>query len=369
MKKSLLKIFLLIAVIAVSGWFWHQGKASFPGLKQVVSAVTGQTGPKGPPPKRSGGPMPVGAVPVEVKDLAVTIDAIGTLSAGESAEIRAEAAGAITAINFSEGRPVKKGDSLLQIDDALIRAGLLKAEATYNVRRTSFGRSNKLKSSGYVSSQEWEQSEGSLQEAQADINSARIRLDKTSVRAPFDGLAGLRDFSVGDYVQVGQLLTTLDAVDPVKITFSVPEKNYGDLKPGQQISFAVDAWPGRRFTGDIYAVSPRIDPDTRNFDVRASIPNAEGLLRPGMFARVNIVTTVHKGALLVPEQAIIPKGNDSFVFVVREGKAVLQKVVTGLRQTGTVEITEGLLANEPVVITGLMTLRGGTEVMVMGQKP
>ncbi|MCK5659581.1 MAG: efflux RND transporter periplasmic adaptor subunit, partial [Alphaproteobacteria bacterium] len=329
MKNSPLKIFLLIAVIAVSVWFWHQGKVSFSSLKQVASVITGQSDSKELPQKGHGGPMPVGATPVEVKDLAVVIDAIGNLSAGESAEIRAEIAGVIKSINFLEGRFVKKGDSLVDIDDELILAELMKAEATYKVRQALFERNNKLKLSGYISKQEWEQSRGNLQETLADVESARIRLGKTKVRVPFDGLAGLRDFSVGDYVQVGQLLTTLDAVDPVKITFSVPEKNYGSLMPEQKVSFSVDAWPEEIFTGEIYAVSPRINRNTRNFDIRATISNVDGRLSPGMFAKVNIVIDVHKGALLVPEQAIIPRGNDNFVFVVREGKAVLQKIRTG----------------------------------------
>ena len=362
MKKSFLKFFLLIAVVVVSGWFWHQYSSS---LKQIGSVVMGlDDSKKSPPSKRAGGVMPVGVVSVEVKDLTVTIDAIGTLSAGESAEIRAEVAGIVKSINFLEGRPVKKGDTLIEIDDDLIRAELMKAEATYNVRKTSFERNDKLKSSGYVSEQNWEQSQSSLQEALANVEFVRIRLGKTKVRAPFDGFAGLRHFSVGDYVQVGQSLTTLDAVDPVKITFSVPEKNYSDLKSGQQVSFVVDAWPEERFTGEIYAVSPRVDRNTRNFDVKAVIPNADGKLRPGMFAKVNIVIDVHKGALLVPEQAIIPKGSDNFVFVVREGRAVLQKVKTGLRRTGTVEVINGLAADDSIVITGLMKLRDGAKVMV-----
>ena len=365
MKNSPLKIFLLIAVIAVSVWFWHQGKVSFSSLKQVASVITGQSDSKELPQKGHGGPMPVGATPVEVKDLAVVIDAIGNLSAGESAEIRAEIAGVIKSINFLEGRFVKKGDSLVDIDDELILAELMKAEATYKVRQALFERNNKLKLSGYISKQEWEQSRGNLQETLADVESARIRLGKTKVRVPFDGLAGLRDFSVGDYVQVGQLLTTLDAVDPVKITFSVPEKNYGSLMPEQKVSFSVDAWPEEIFTGEIYAVSPRINRNTRNFDIRATISNVDGRLSPGMFAKVNIVIDVHKGALLVPEQAIIPRGNDNFVFVVREGKAVLQKIRTGLRQTGMVEVTDGLAANEPIVMTGLMMLRDGMKVMVL----
>jgi len=352
MKTGFLKtFFLLVAVVlAASGWFWHQGRT---------------TAGAAPPPHRFGGPLSVETALVATQDIAVTLGAVGTLSSGESAEIRAEIAGAIKVINFSEGRPVKKGESLVEIDDSLIRAELLKAEANYNMRKMTFARSDKLKTSGFVSSQDWEQSGASLQEALADIESARIRLEKTKVPAPFDGLAGLRSFSVGDYVQVGQILTTLDAVNPVKIVFSIPEKNYADIRIAQEISFSVDSWPGESFSGDVYAISPRISQDTRNFDVKASVPNVDGRLRPGMFALINIVTAVHKGALLVPEQALVPKGNDSYVFVVRGGKAVFQKVGTGLRQSGSVEITGGLAANEPVVVAGVMRLHDGASVKVL----
>jgi membrane fusion protein (multidrug efflux system) len=204
-----------------------------------------------------------------------------------------------------------------------------------------------------------------MQEAQADIESARIRLEKAKAPVPFDGVAGLRSFSIGDYVQVGQALTTIDVIDPVKITFSIPEKNYGDLKVSQKISFSVDAWPGEKFSGEIYAISPRVDRNTHNFDVKAVIGNADARLRPGMFARINITTSVHRGALVIPEQAIIPHGDDSFVFVVREGRAVLQKVGLGWRQPGSVEITSGLAANEAVVVAGIMKLQDGAAVKVL----
>lgn len=355
MKNNLLKIFICLVIVMGLGWAGYQ----------KFNAGT-KTAPNAADAKGQGGPVPVGVAVVGTKDLAIMIDTVGTLSASESAEIRAEMAGAVKSVNFSEGGSVKKGDSLVEIDDSLIRAELMKSEATYSVRKTTFDRSDKLKSSGYVSNQDWEQTKSSLQESKADIESARIRLDKTKVRAPFNGTAGLRNFSVGDYIQVGQVLTTVDATDPIKITFSVPEKNYSDLKVSQQISFSVDAWPQEKFIGEIYAVSPRVDQDTRNFDVKATIPNKEGKLRPGMFARISILVAEHKGAMIIPEQAVIPKGTDSFVYVVRDGKAVLQKIDVGTRQPGTIEVLSGLSPQEQVVITGLMTLRDGTDVKVAG---
>lgn len=354
MNKIFPKAFFLGAILLAGALVWHKGI-----LPQKSFA----------PPMGFGGPMFVEAATVEPKDIAVTVEAVGTLSASESAEIRAEIAGVVKAVNFSEGRPVKKGESMVAIDDSLIHTELMKAEAVYNVRKAIFSRSDKLKTSGYMSSQDWEQNNASLQEAQADIDSARIRLEKSKVPAPFDGVAGLRSFSVGDYVQVGQVLTTLDAVDPEKISFSVPEKNYGDIKLSQKIFFSVDAWPGEVFTGEVYAISPRVDQNTRNIDVKATAANAGGRLRPGMYARIKVISGVRKGALVIPEQAIIPKGDDSFVFAVRDGKAVFQKVSVGLRQTGTVEITAGLSQGEKVAIAGIMMLHDGTPVQIAPAAP
>ena len=347
MNKKLSKTLFLLLVALASG-----------GVRPSFAA--------GPP---SFGPMTVQGAAVRAEDLPVTLDAVGTLAASESAEVRAEIAGTIVAAPFKEGQPVQKGDSLAAIDDSLVQAELKKAQATYNVRKTTFSRSDKLKASGYLSSQDWEQNKSSLQEAEADIESARIRIEKAKVRAPFDGIAGLRNFSYGDYVQVGQLLTTVDAIDPIKITFSVAEKSYGDIREGQHISFSVDAWPGDLFDGEIYAISPRINEGTRSFDVKAVIPNKAARLRPGMFARIKIVTALHRGAFIVPEQAIVPMGNDSFVFAVRDGKAALQKVGTGLRAAGAVEITSGLSATDTVVTAGTMKIQDGMPVKVEGPGP
>jgi membrane fusion protein (multidrug efflux system) len=362
MFGKFLKIFFLAAAIAAAGLLWQRGGA-------LKGFFFGGGAPSEVQGKGAMGPMPVDAVEVEARDLVVTVDAVGTLAANESADIRAEIAGVVKAVNFSEGQPVKKGESLVNIDDSLIRTELMKAEATYNVRKETFARSDKLKTSGYVSKQDWEQSNASLQEARADIDSARIRLEKAKVPAPFDGVAGLRSFSAGDYVQVGQVLTTLDAADPVKISFSVPEKNAGDVQVGQKISFSVDAWSKKSFAGEVYAISPRVDQSTRNIDIKATAPNPDGALRTGMFARVNIVSSVRAAALIVPEQAVIPKGDDSFVFVVRDGKAILQKVSVGLRQTGIVEITSGLAAGEQVVAAGIMKLQDGMPVSTGAPAP
>jgi membrane fusion protein (multidrug efflux system) len=367
MQNGLLKILFLFLIAVLAGWSIHryvltQGEALNPPQK-----VEKKDGKKAVPDAMTVMASAVRASPAETRDIPVTLSAVGTLEAEESAGVSAEVAGSVSAIYFNEGAPVKKGDPLVQIDDSLIRAELMKAEAAHDVKKKTFSRSSGLKATGYISNQDWDQNKSELREAEANIEMARIRIEKARTKSPFDGVAGLRSVSVGDYVQAGQLLATVDMVDPVKITFSVPEKVYADIRSGQKITFSVDAWPDEIFDGTVYAVSPRINPNTRHFDVRATAPNKAARLSPGMFARVTVVTTVHEGAIAVPERAILPMGNDSFVFVVRDGKAVLQKVSTGLRVGGAVEVAKGLTGNESVITDGMMKLQDGTPVRVENQ--
>lgn len=306
--------------------------------------------------------MPVMAVTVAPQDISAAISAVGSLVAGEAADIHAEISGQIEEIQFEEGQPVKKGDVLLQIDKSLIETDLAKAQAAYDVKAVTFGRSDKLRQSGYLSTQQWDETQSGLQEAKAAIANARIRLEKSTIRAPFDGVAGLRSFSVGDYAEVGQTLTSVVSLDPLKLEFSAPEKNYSDIRQDQSITFAVDAWPGESFTATIYAVDPRVDPETRHFKIKAQVPNAGNRLRPGMYARIDIDLPVRKNALLIPEEAIIPQGNDIFVLTIRDGKAARSKITPGLRQNGLVEAATGLLPGDQVITAGVMRIREGMPV-------
>lgn len=363
MNKPLriLGILILLGALAAGGMYWKKHQAETPAA--AAGAGAGK-GPQGVPP----GGMPVVVEIATPTTLNISINAIGSLIAGESADIHTEIAGQIEKILFEEGQPVKKGDVLMQIDRSLIETELSRAKATYDATAATFSRDDKLKNSGYVSNQKWDLSKSDLQTAKSAVENARIRLEKTAVRAPFDGVAGLRAFSVGDYAQTGVLLTTLDSLDPLKLEFSVPERSYSSVKTGQKISFGVDAWPGERFEGEIYAIDPRINPDTHNFNVKAYIPNPDNRLRPGMYARVSVATTTRENVIMVAEEAIVPQGDDSFVYVIEDGKAAMKKVTRGIRDNNRVEIVDGLEAGAEVITAGMMRIGPGAPVMAMPPK-
>lgn len=353
---GILVTLLVIGGLAAGGaYYWKQHKTE---SKPAATAAAGK--PQMPP-----GGMPVMAETITPTELSVPINAVGSLVASEAADIHTEIAGQIEKILFEEGQPVKKGDVLMQIDRSLIQTELNKAQATYEATSATFNRDDKLKNSGYVSNQKWDLSKSELQTAKSAVENARIRLEKTAIRAPFDGIAGLRSFSVGDYAQIGQVLTTVDTIDPLKVEFAVPERYFTSVQNGQKITFSVDAWPGQTFEGEIYALDPRLNPDTRNFSVKANIANADGRLRPGMYARISIATATRSNVLMVPEESIIPQGNDSFVYVIEDGKAAMKKVTRGIRDKNRVEITEGLKPNAQVITAGTMRIGPGMPVQVM----
>lgn len=311
---------------------------------------------------------PVLVVPVMKQDIAQTVSTVGSLLASESADIHSEVAGKIEKINFEEGTPVKKGDVLLEIDSSLLKADLSKADAAYRVTAATLGRDKQLYSSKYISTQELDESKSTLQQRKAEMDSARILLDKAMVKAPFDGLVGLRNFSVGDYVAVGKVLTTIDAYDPIKIEFAVPERNFSMLRTDQDITFTTDAWPSVTFKGKIYAIDSRINPDTRSFQVKATADNADGKLRAGMYARINIETAVAKDMLVIPEESLSSKGDQDFVFVVQDGKAVMKTVKVLSRQQSKAAV-DGLAEGEQVITAGVQRVRDGMPVAIQQPDP
>jgi membrane fusion protein (multidrug efflux system) len=358
MKKIILGL-ILIAAVAGGGYYWKTSSdITATGAQAAAPAGKGAGGPPG-----MSGPTPVITQTIAPQELTQSLSAVGSLIAGESAEIHSESAGQIEEIFFSEGQPVKKGEILLQIDKSLLQTEHAKARAAYDASAATFKRDDGLKQSGFVSNQKWDLSKSEVQTAKAEVENTRIRLEKTSIRAPFDGIAGLRSFSVGDFAQTGQMLTTIDSIDPLKIEFSVPERSYTAVQTGQKISFSVDAFPADSFEGTIYAIDPRIEPQTRNFRVKAEIPNTDGRLRPGMYARVDIATLTKSGVLLVAEEALMPEGTDTYVYVVTDGRAEKRKITLGQRQKGTVEVTEGLSTGDVIITAGITRARPGGAVV------
>lgn len=352
-KSRFIPILILLALTgaAYGGWKYYDGRKNADAPKTAAGPAVS-------------GPALVEAMTLQETAFTDEISAVGSLVAGEAADIHAEIAGAIEKILFDEGQPVQKGDVLIQIDKSLIETELQRAKASDDVARATFNRDDKLKQKGFVSGQKWDLSKSQLETAKSEVSNAAIRLQKTTIRAPFSGIVGLRNFSVGDYAETGQTLTSLVSIDPLKVEFNVPEKNYADIHPDQTITLRVDSWPDEAFSGTIYAVDPRVDTQTRNFTVKANVPNAENKLRPGMYARISITLDKARSAIMMPEESLIPQGNDMFAMKIVDGKATLTKITTGIRREGLVEIKEGLAAGDSVITAGLQRARDGAAVTI-----
>lgn len=316
--------------------------------------------PKSPP------PTGVEVATVTTGNVTATITAVGTLQADESVVIRPEIAGRVAEIHFAEGQPVAAGTLLLRLDDSVARAEYEQAEADLALAKSNYDRAIDLFKKGSGSARTRDETLAALQAANARVALARATLDKTRIVAPFSGLLGLRQVSIGDYLTPGQAIVNLEDVDPVKVDFRVPETFLARVHQGQSVQVQVDAFPDRNFSGEVYALDPRIDATGRSVALRARIANSEGLLRPGLFARVSLVTEQRDDALLIPEQAIFARGAESFVYVVHDGKAKLTRIALGLRQGAQVEVVEGLSAGDQVVSAGHLKLRDGAPVRPVG---
>jgi membrane fusion protein (multidrug efflux system) len=300
---------------------------------------------------------------VVVGPAADTFQAVGTLLADESVVIRSEIAGRIASLHIDEGGAVTGGQVLARLADEEWAAIVRQNEATLALQELKMRRAVELRDRNVMSQQEYDETLAALDQARATLALARARLDKTVIRAPFAGILGLRRVSPGDYVEAGEDLVNLEAINPLKVDFSVPERFALRLAPGQSVSVRVNAFPGEVFTGEVYAIDPRIDAATRSFLLRARIANPDARLRPGMFADAGLVLEVREDALWVPEQAIVPVGEAQYVYVVEHGKARRVPVQLGLRRPGEVEIVSGIAPGASVVSEGHQKLFDGAAVV------
>lgn len=301
---------------------------------------------------------------VEPRRLSDVARLTGELRADEAVELRSEVGGRITAIHFGEGQRVRRGDLLVEINDAELRAELRRAEIERDLARQREGRIGKLLAEATVSQEVYDESASRLQMAEAQIELLRARLAKTQLRAPFAGVVGLRQVSVGTQLTPAMVIATLQSLDPIKVDFSAAEKYAGRIHPGDPIEIAL-AGSEQPVAGQVYAVEPRIDAASRTFAIRARAANPEGLLLPGAFAEVRLVLAEVENALLVPTIALVPGLDSTSVFVVEEGLANPRAVRTGLRTEDEIQILDGLVAGEQVITSGVQQLRAGSAVAPM----
>jgi len=293
------------------------------------------------------------------------ISLVGTLQANEAVEIKAEIDGTIDEIGFEEGQRVSKGQMLLRIDRVKLEAMLAEAEANLKLADANRKRYQALSETRAVSQQEVDQAVAAFEVGRSAVHLAKARLEDAVIAAPFDGVTGARSVSVGQFIAQGTPLTTLINSDPMKAEFHVPERYLAQIRDGQTVEVAVAAYPEDRFAGQVYFVSPQVDEATRTVLVKARIPNPDGRLRRGMFANLDLIVRVREQAIVVPEGALMLKGDAASIFVIGQNDiAEIRPVETGVRLAGWVEIASGLSEGETVVIEGTQKLWPGAKVKV-----
>ena len=313
-------------------------------------------------------PVQVTAVTLKGVPLGETITATGSLRADEGVELQPETNGKVIAINFTEGASVRKGDLLVKLNDAEPRATLQRTTYRMELAELKERRLAKLLETSGVNQQEYDAGLSELSVLRAEVALVEAQLAKMEIRAPFDGVVGLRFVSEGAFVTPTTRVATLQRFDRLKIDFSIPEKYAFRIRIGSPITFAVDGG-GNRYNGEIYAIDPRIDAGTRTVLIRAICPNPDKRLLPGAFANVHFTLSEVVDALLVPSTAVIPGLSEKNVFVVHDGKAVRRTVQIGIRTESNVQITDGLAVGEMVITSGIQQLRAGQAVKVNSADP
>lgn len=340
------------------------GGAVAPGARPGGPGAGG--GPRGGGP---GGPVAVEVARAEAVTLTDDVQAVGSLRSSQGVMLRPESSGRVARLGFTEGQRVRRGQLVLQLDDTLQRAQLQQAEAQASIARTNLQRSRELLAQNFVSASAVDQNAAALQVAEAQVALAQAQLARMKVLAPFDGTVGLKMVDVGDYVKDGADIVNLEDLSALTVQFALPERYIDRVRPGLAVEVGLDALPGREFKGRVIAVDSQVDANGRALQVLARVDNPGTLLKPGMFARPRVVLSVREGAVVVPEEALVPAGGRQYLFKIvagPEGRQVAQRLEArvGLRLPGKVEILEGLKAGDMVATAGQARLTRGDAVPV-----
>ena len=309
-------------------------------------------------------PTQVVAVPATQQAVAETISLVGSLLANEMVEIKSEVDGQIEQILFKEGQEVTNGQQLIQLDDDKLVKEVAESEATFQLRQASFERDKELYEAKLISGQEYDQTFSLYQVSEAVLDLRKRRVRDTRINAPFDGVVGARNVSPGQVIARNTPLTWVVDLDPVKVEVNVPERFLGQLALGQQISMQIDAYPNEEFTGQVFFISPYVDPDLRTALIKAEIPNPKQRLKPGMFANLELTLKIRAQAVVIPESALarLFEGDQASVFVVSNETAQMRRVTLGIRLPGKVEILKGIRPGDEVIVEGAQKIGPGAPV-------
>lgn len=345
-------IVLLLTFVVLGGIFGFK----FYQIQQAISQIK-------PPP-----PAVVAAATVKREQWPSYLSAVGSFTPVAGVNVSNEVAGKIKALHFHSGQTVKAGQLLVELDADTDHAELLGLQAELQLAKARLQRSEKMIQKKYVSQADYDENKAQQEQAAAAVNAKRTRIDKKMIRAPFAGELGIREVDLGQFLSEGANIVSLQQLDPIYLDFSLPERHIAQLARNQVITATVQSYPDRTFTGKIVALNPSVTQDTRALKVRAKLSNTDKLLRPGMFAQIQIESGEANSVLTLPDTAISynPYGNSVFLIEEHESGLTVQsrQVVTGQSREGRVEILSGLQAGDRVVSAGQVKLRNGMAVTV-----
>jgi len=352
MSKVTKRIIFFTATVIVLG------ALAYPKLKPVFQSNNAQA---------QGGPgggvtsLQVEAVVMEPQTIEDRIFSSGSIQANEVVELSSESSGIITGIFFEEGREVESGELLIKINDSELQAQKQRANFRLNLAEQREERQRRLLERGGISQDDYDATLNEVNVLRSELNLIDAQIDKTEIRAPFSGRIGLKYVSEGSYISPNTRIASLQEIDPVKIDFSVPERYISRVNIGDNISFDVQGIDST-FTGEVYAIEPRIDLQTRTLQIRALSQNDDQLLYPGAFANIVLILDEIDDALMVPTISVVPELNSQKVYVVRNGVIEQARIETGIRTSDKVQIISGVARGDTVLTTGLLQVNPGTEV-------
>lgn len=371
MRSSLIQIFTVIFVAAISWLIWDKW-----------DIITGSSDSKNSIAKPEKPPTAVDAKSVRVDNIVVNMEVVGNLKALDAIDVTSEINGIITKINFTEGQSIQKGEVLFLLDSNIEKAEITIQKADVDrwtallERRQRLARSaEKLSKTKNIARTRLDQlltdeteALAQLQIAKAKLIIAQNNLYKKIIKAPFNGVAGLKLKSIGEYLEPGEIVTSLDSIDPIELDFEVPESVISSLKIATEINAFTRAWGDEVFTGIIKSVNTRVNLESRSITVRAEINNSNLKLKPGMFMMVKLPIITRKNAIIVPEESVLTDGTQRTIYVIKDGVTKSKPVKLGQRLPGEVEVLEGIPSDAIVITGGIQKVRDGSKVIIRESK-
>lgn len=349
MKKS--SLFLVLAAVVTLGAIFGYKVFTIRRTMAAMAAMKPQ-------------PVTVSATAVVTQTWPNTLSAVGSLASFRGITVKTEVEGLVRSITAESGRTVAAGDELIQLDSSVEDAQLSGLEAQARLAELNLGRARELRANGTNTPNDLDTAEATLASARAAVAQLKANLAKKRIVAPFAGRLGIVHVHPGQFLSKGDAIVVLESIDPIHLDFSLPQQEIARLAPDLPVRLHVDAYPDRTFEGRLAAVSPRVDDATRSLDVRATLPNPDGALRPGMFARAEVVLPASEQSPVIPSAAVVYNPYGETVYVIGDGVAHQRFIKTGATRGDLTQVREGLKAGDQVVTSGQVKLRNGSAVHV-----